>query len=95
MSLTLTLCVFFLGQQFITWSTKAVCGSYFVTMYMECHMQVHPSRNNVPTVKPPSNYTSLPSMVATFLAIHLMAVLQLSGYSVFHSGDTPIQLSLL
>jgi len=31
----------------------------------------------------------------TFLTTHLMAVLQLSGYFVFHSGDTPIQLSLL
>ena len=33
-------------------------------------------------------------MVATFLTIHLMVVLQPSGYSVFYSGDTPIQLSL-
>ena len=33
-------------------------------------------------------------MVATFLTTHLMAVLQPSGYSIFHSGDTPIQLSL-
>ena len=40
------------------------------------------------------NYTSLPSMVATFLTTHFMAVLQPSGYSVFYSGDTPIQLSL-
>ena len=31
----------------------------------------------------------------TFFATRLIAVLQLSGYSVFHSGDTPIQLSLL
>jgi len=44
--------------------------------------------NNLP--KP----TSLPSTVATFLATNLMAVLQSSRYSVFHSGDTPIQLSL-
>jgi len=57
-------------------------------------MQVHLSGNNVPAVKPPPNYTSLPSMAATFLTTHLMAVLQPSGYSVFHSGDTPIQLSL-
>ena len=57
-------------------------------------MQVHPSRNNVPAVKPPPNHTSPPSMAATFLTTYLMAVLQLSGYSVFHGGDTPIQLGL-
>ena len=34
-------------------------------------------------------------MVATFLATYLMVVLQPSGYSIFHSGDTPIQLGLL
>ena len=33
-------------------------------------------------------------MAATFLATYFMIVLQFSGYSVFHSGDTPIQLSL-
>ena len=59
-----------------------------------CHMQVHLSGNNIPVVKPPPNHTSLPSTVATFLATHLMVVLQPSGYSVFHGGDTPIQLSL-
>ena len=57
-------------------------------------MQVHSSGNNIPMVKPSPNHTSLPSMVATFLAIHLIAVLQPSGYSVFHGRDTPIQLSL-
>jgi len=57
-------------------------------------MQVHLSENNIPAVKPPPNHTSPPSMAATFLATHLMVVLQPSGYSVFHSGDTPIQLSL-
>ena len=57
-------------------------------------MQVHLSGNNVPVVKPPPNHISLPSTVATFLATHLMAVLQPSGYSIFHSGDTPIQLGL-
>jgi len=57
-------------------------------------MQVHPSGNNVPMVKPPPNHTSLPSMAATFLATHLMAVLQPSRYFVFHSGNIPIQLSL-
>ena len=39
----------------------------------------------------PENYIST---VATFLATRLMAVLQPSGYSVIHGGDTPIQLSL-
>ena len=57
-------------------------------------MQVHLSGNNVPAVKPPPNHTSLPFTAATFLTTRLMAVLQLSGYSVFHGGDTPIQLSL-
>ena len=33
-------------------------------------------------------------MVATFLTTCLMVVLQPSGYSIFHSGDTPIQLGL-
>ena len=58
-------------------------------------MQVHPSRNNIPTVEPPLNHTSLPSTVVIFLTIHLMAVLQPSGYSVFHSRDTPISVSTL
>jgi len=57
-------------------------------------MQVHLSGNNVPAVKPPPNHTSSSSMAATFLATHLIAVLQPSGYSVFHGGDTPIQLGL-
>jgi len=57
-------------------------------------MQVHPSGNNIPAVKPPPNHTSPPSTAATFLAICLMVVLQPSGYSIFHGGDTPIQLSL-
>ena len=61
---------------------------------VQCHMQVHLSGNNVPAVKPLLNHTSPPSMAATFLATRLMAVLQPSGYSVFHDGDTPIQLSL-
>ena len=57
-------------------------------------MQVHLSGNNVPAVKPPSNHTSLPSTAATFLTTRLMSVLQPSGYSVLHGGDTPIQLGL-
>jgi len=44
---------------------------------------------------PSLNSTSLPSTAATFLATRLMAVLQPFGYSVFHGGDIPIQLSLL
>jgi len=59
-------------------------------MLTSCHMQVHLSGNNIPTVKPPLNYTSLPSTVATFLTTCLIVVLQLSGYSVFYGGDTPI-----
>ena len=55
-----------------------------------CHMQVHLSGNNVLMVKPLLNYTSPPFMVATFLATCLMVVLQSSGYSIFHDGDTPI-----
>ena len=50
--------------------------------------------NYIPTVMPPLNPTSPPSMAATFLATRLMAVLQPSRYSVFHDGDTSIQLSL-
>jgi len=57
-------------------------------------MQVHLSGNNVPVVKPLPNHTIPPSTAATFLATRLRAVLQPFGYSVFHSGDTPIQLSL-
>ena len=66
----------------------------YISILTNCHMQVHLSRNNIPTVKPPLNHTSLPSMAAIFLATCLMAALQLSGYSIFHSGDTPIQLGL-
>jgi len=51
-------------------------------------------KNYIPAVILPLNPTSLPSTAATLLATRLMAVLQPSGYSVFHGGDTPIQLSL-
>ena len=72
-----------------------ICYTYCMTSsFQNCHIQVHLSRNNVPVVKPPPNHTSLPSTTATFLATRLIAVLQPSGYSVFHGGDTPIQLSL-
>ena len=53
-------------------------------------MQVYSSGNYIPAVKSPPKHTSLPSTVATFLAICLMAVLQLSRYSIFHGGDIPI-----
>ena len=53
-----------------------------------------PIRNYIPVVISSSNYTSLPFTVATFLTTCLMVVLQPSGYSVFHGGDTPIQLGL-
>jgi len=53
-------------------------------------MQVYPSGNYISAVISSPNYTSLPSMVAIFLATCLPAVLQLSGYSVLHGGDTPI-----
>ena len=33
-------------------------------------------------------------MVAIFLTIYLLAVLQPSGYSIFHGRDTPIWLGL-
>ena len=59
-----------------------------------CHMQVHLSRNYIPTVISSPNYTSLPFTAATFLTTHLMAVMQPSGYSIFHGGNTPIQLGL-
>ena len=49
----------------------------------------------IPAVKSPPNHTSPPSMAATFIITRLMAVLQSSGYSVFYSGNTPIQLGLL
>ena len=50
--------------------------------------------NYIPVVMPPLNPISLPFMAATFLTTCLMAVLQPSRYSIFHGGDTPIQLSL-
>ena len=50
--------------------------------------------NYIPVVMLPLNPISPSSTAATFLATRLMAVLQPSGYSVFHDRDTPIQLSL-
>jgi len=60
----------------------------------ECYIQAHPSRNYIPVVISSPNYTSLPSIAAIFLATHFMVVLQPLGYSIFHGGDTPIQLGL-
>jgi len=51
-------------------------------------------KNYIPAVMSPLKHTSPPSTAATFLTTRLMAVLQPSGYSIFYSGDTPIQLSL-
>ena len=66
----------------------------YIYSLWNCHMQVHLSGNNVPMVKPPPNHTSPSSTVATFLTTRLMVVLQSSGYSIFHSGNTPIQSGL-
>ena len=57
-------------------------------------MQFHLPRNYISAVILIPNYTSPPFTAATFLATYFMVVLQLSEYSVFHSGDTPIQLGL-
>ena len=57
-------------------------------------MKFYPPGNYISTVILILNYTSPSSMVAIFLATHLMMVLQPSRYSVFHSRDTPIQLGL-
>ena len=53
-----------------------------------CHMQVHLSENYILMVFISELYKP------TFLATRLMAVLQPSRYSIFHGGDTPIQLGL-
>ena len=50
--------------------------------------KLHPCSNII------SNYTSLPSMVATFLTTHLMVVLWPSRYFIFHGRDTPIWIGL-
>jgi len=74
--------------------TSKVIGFVMIYKLYICHMQVHLSGNNIPMVKPPPNHTSPPFTAAIFLATCLMAVLQPSGYSIFHRGDTPIQLGL-
>ena len=64
---------------------------YNVTNFIQliCHMQVHLSGK----LHPRSDVTSK-KYKPTFLTTHLMTVLQPSGYSISHDGDTPIQLSL-
>ena len=69
-------------------------SKYFKNLKIPCHMQIHPSGNYISIVISSPDYTSLPSIVAIFLARRLIAVLQPSGYSVFHGRDTPIQLGL-
>ena len=59
-------------------------------MLTACYMQVYLSRNYILIVILSPNYSSLPSTVAIFLAIHLMAVLQPYRYSIFHGGNTSI-----
>ena len=46
-------------------------------------------------VKSSPKHTSLLSTVATFLTTRLMMVLQLSRYSNFYSGDTPVSVLTL
>ena len=57
-------------------------------------MQVHPSGNYITAVKSPPKHTSPPFTVTTFLATYLIAVLQLSGYSVVHGRNTLIHFGL-
>jgi len=56
---------------------------------MTCHIQAHSSRKLHPCGDIISKLYK-----PTFFATCLMAVLQPSRYLIFHSGDTPIQLSL-
>ena len=64
---------------------STVFNSNNIYTIINCYMQVHPSRNYIPMVISSPNYTSLPSIVATFLAICLIVVLQPFRYSIFHS----------
>ena len=66
-------------------------------------MQVHLSGNNVPTVKPLPNHTSLPSTVATFVLwwcceppdIPSSTAEILLFNSVFHDRVAPVSVSTL
>ena len=64
----------------------AISHSYY---HADCYIQVYLSGK----LHLHGDATSEPYK-PTFLATCLMVVLQPSGYSVFHGGDTPIQLSL-
>jgi len=67
--------------------SNSLCARVSRAIVNYCHMQVHLSGNNVSVVKPLPSHTSPPSMAATFLVTRLRAVLQPSGYSVFHGGE--------
>ena len=90
--------LFFFGLLFFLFSSFFFCSfsSHFflLLLLLLCHMQVHSSGNYIPMVMSPPKHTSLPSTAAILLATHLMAVLQSSGYFVFHGWDPPIQLGL-
>ena len=61
------------------------------------HIQVHLSGKYIPMMIllfQNVHYISPPSIVAILLAICLVVVMQQSRDSVFHDGDTPIQLGL-
>ena len=104
------LCPFTCSSYWTTWLTLTTewilikLGSCSLTTFVNttssisysstCHIQAHPSGNYIPAVISSPNYTSLSSTAATFLTTCLIAVLQPSGYSTFHSRDTSIQLSL-
>jgi len=91
----LSSCLFFVSSYISSYIVAITdCHYTLCNKLMICHMQAHPSRNYISAVISSPNYTSLSSTVATFLATCLMAVLQPSGYSVFHSRVTSIQLSL-
>ena len=60
----------------------------------DCHIPSLLIQNYIPMVILPPNHTSLSFIAAIFLVIYLTVVMQPSGYSVFHDGNTPILLSL-
>jgi len=69
---------------------------------VNCYIQVHPSGNYILMVISPPNYTSLPSMVTTFLTtccnyldIPSSMVEILLFDSVFHDGVTPVSVLTL
>ena len=68
---------------------------------IECHMQVHLSRNNVPAVKLPPNHTSLPFLQHVLwrcynpLGIPSSTAGILLFNLVFYDGVTPVSVSTL